>query len=289
MENGIILIFKNLETVYSAMYDLFNQNFTIINNKSYARLAIGSNISTFAYVNNKFRCIINVDEKEIDNEEPPFLNRFEKHILSFEYLLTKELVRESENIKSVLDYLVVFDKKAYKGINYSLKELLINCNKDEIQALIYQANKNGKKEEKIIDEILKIISLTLPQDILVNMRINGFKQKYLEYYDKIIDFYGKGEHSSFSKFLKKANNFKNVIYTFSNNLEKINNIVNIKNDLLGEINNENIKIININSINSENELERILDNFLNEENQKICLIKFMPNEGDSMDYLKYFI
>ena len=77
LENGIILILINFESVYPMMYDLFNQNFTVISNKNYARLAVGSNTSTYAYVNNEFRCIVNVDSNEIGSEEPPFLNRFE--------------------------------------------------------------------------------------------------------------------------------------------------------------------------------------------------------------------
>ena len=142
LENGIILILINFESAYSMMYDLFNQNFTVISNKNYARLAVGSNTSTYAYVNNEFRCIVNVDINEIYNEEPPFLNRFEKHIISIEYLLNKELIIESENIMSFLNEMISNEKDKNKGINYSLKHLLINFNKDEIQAMIYQANKS---------------------------------------------------------------------------------------------------------------------------------------------------
>ena len=69
------------------MYDLFNQNFTVISNKNYSRLAIGSNTNTFAYVNKDFRCIVNVETSKLDQEEAPFLNRFEKHIMSFEYMM----------------------------------------------------------------------------------------------------------------------------------------------------------------------------------------------------------
>ena len=98
LENGIILVLINFESVYPMMYDLFNQNFTVISNKNYTCLAVGSNTNTYAYIINEFRCIVNVDSKEIGNEEKPFLNRFEKHIISIEYLLNKDLVIESENI-----------------------------------------------------------------------------------------------------------------------------------------------------------------------------------------------
>ena len=289
MERKNILILKNLDSVYPSMYDLFNQNFTVISGKNYARLAVGSNINSFAYVNKEFRCIVNVDIDKIGNEEPPFLNRFEKQILSLENIFDEELIQESQNIQSILNDLVIYDKNIYKRINYDLSNLLINCKLDEIQGMMYEMYKIGKNKEEMIEYILSKIALTLPQDILINMRINGFMQKYSEYFNKIVDFYGKGEHSNFANFLKTLNNYKNVVYTFSNNLEKIKNINNIKNSLIGLIQAENIKYININSLKSESELEGVLDDYYNEENEKICIIKFLPYEGDFMEYIKSFI
>ena len=289
MERGNILILKSLESVYPAMYDLFNQNFTVLSNKNYARLAVGSNTNKFAYVNNDFRCIVSVDIEQINNEEAPFLNRFEKHIISFEYLLNEELIKESQNIKSTLDLLVKCNDKIFKAINYDLGKLLINSNLEEIQALVYQANKKGVKKEDILNYVLEKIVLTFPQDILVNMQINGLKQKKANIYKKVIEFYNKGEHSNLANFLKKTNNNKNVVYTFSNNLEEINNLDGINNPLIGKVEEKYIKQIQINSIKSENELERQIDNFFNDDKSKICLVKFLPYEGSLMNYVKYLI
>ena len=288
MENGDIIVLNNLETLYPAMYDLFNQNFTILGDKNYARLAIGNTINTFSLVNNNFRCIINVDLDKIDSEETPFLNRFEKHIISFEYLLSKDLIQLSEKIKSVLDELIKYNEKDLKGINYDLSQLLINCNKDEIQALIYNASKSTKEENDIINYVLSKISLTLPQDIIVVMNCSNFKQKNEKYFNSILECYGQGIHTNFSKFLSHMEANKNVVYTFSNILEKIN-LNNINNELLGPIIENNIKKIQISSLKSENELEKILDDFFEKENKKVCLIQFLPYEADFMNYIKYFI
>ena len=226
MERGNILILKNLENVYPAMYDLFNQNFTVVGNKNYSRLAVGSNTNTFAYVNNDFRCIVSVDIDQIENEEAPFLNRFEKHIISFEYLLDQDLIKECNKIKSILDLLVKPDNK-FKAIYYDLEKLLINCNIDEIQALVYQAKIEGKKKEDMANYVYERIALTLPQDILVNMELTKMKQKKPKEYKQIMEFYNKGEHSNISNFLKKTNNSKNIIYTFSNSLDEMKNITDI--------------------------------------------------------------
>ena len=288
MEQGNILILKNLESVYPSMYDLFNQNFTVISNKNYSRLAVGSNTNTFAYVDKDFRCIVNVEKAKLDQEEAPFLNRFEKHIMSFEYMMDNELIREAEKIKTTIDGFFKCNDKIFKAINYDLKKLMINCGKEEIQALVYKANKSGIKKENINDYVLEIISNTLPQDILINLKISGAKQaKNLK---KILNYYNKGEHSNFCKFLEKTQSQKNIVYTFTGYLEDVMDEGDIvKNKLVGEIKKENIQIIQLNSIKSEREFEIQLDDYLNEENRKVCIIKFLPYEGTFMNYIKYFI
>ena len=287
MERGNILILKNLETVYPSMYDLFNQNFTVLSEKNYARLAVGSNTNTFAYVDKDFRCIVNVDTKKLDQEEAPFLNRFEKHIMSFEFMMDEELIREAEKIKNTIDGFFNCNNKMFKAFSYDLKKLMINCGKEEIQALVYDANKNGIKKENISDYVLEKIAMTLPQDILVNLKINA--QKHAKNLKKILSFYNKGEHSNFAKFLEKATQ-KNIVYTFSGYLEDFieeSDIIN--NNSVGEIKRKNIKTILLNSVKSERDFETNIDDYLEEENLKVCIIKFLPGEGTFMNYIKYFI
>ena len=98
MEKDTILILKDLESVYTSLYDLFNQNFVKVKGKKYARIALGSKTNSFSEVNNNFRCIVIVDEDKLNEQEIPFLNRFEKQSLSFEYLMTKEQILQAKTI-----------------------------------------------------------------------------------------------------------------------------------------------------------------------------------------------
>jgi hypothetical protein len=274
MERENILILKNLETVYPSMYDLFNQNFTVLSDKNYSRLAIGSNTNTFAYVNKGFRCIVNVETSKLDEEEAPFLNRFEKHIMSFEYMMNEELIRVAEKIKTNIDGFFKWNKNTFKAINYDLTKLMINCGKEEIQALVYNANKKGIKKENISDYVLEKITLTLPQDILINLKISGTKQT--QNLQKVLEFYKKGEHSNFAKFLEKVQSQKNIVYTFTGYLDEIlDDDCKINNSLIGEIKKENIKYIQLSSIKLERDFENNIDDYLNEENLKVCIIKFL--------------
>ena len=54
-----------------------------------------------------------------------------------------------------------------------LKNWWLNCGKEEIQALVYNTNKNGIKKENIRDNVLEKIAMTLPQDILLKLKINA--------------------------------------------------------------------------------------------------------------------
>ena len=98
MEQNKVLLLSDLESVYPALYDLFNQNFTVVSEKNYARIAIGSSNNTFSLINDDFKCIVLVDQNIIDTEEAPFLNRFEKHIISFDYLLKDQFSKEADKI-----------------------------------------------------------------------------------------------------------------------------------------------------------------------------------------------
>ena len=154
------------------------------------------------------------------------------------------LIREAEKIKNTIDGFFNCSK-TFKAINYDLKKLMINCNKEEIQALVYYANKNGVKKENISNYVFEKIAMTLPQDILVNLKIIGKKQE--KNLKTILDFYHKGEHSNFPKFLEKTKNQKNIVYTFTGYLEDIiEESDKINNPLVGEIKKNNVKIIQLN-------------------------------------------
>ena len=287
MEDNKILILRNLESVYPALYDLFNQNFTVISKKNYARIAIGSSANALCQVNDNFRCIINVDVNQIDKEEAPFLNRFEKHILSYEYLLKQEYKEESKRIHKVLKEMLNND--SYKGINYDLENIFIGLDEEEIQKIVYEASLKKIQTQNLIYEVIKKISLILPQDIILLQSINGFQTKYQEYSEKIIEEYYKGEHINLRKFLEKMDQTKNVVYTFSNILDYIVKLDKFENQFLGKISLGNIMHLKISDYNSENEFEKKIDFFFKDEKKKICLIKFKPNEGNFLNYINFFI
>ena len=222
MEQNKILLLTDLEAVYPSLYDLFNQNFTVVSKKNYARLAMGSSNNTFSLVNDGFKCIVLMDETGLKNAKPPFWNRFEKHIISFEYLLSNDFIKQADDIyKLIQDFVNINLQDNKLDIKFNLKKLLINCDQEEIQGIIYnkisEYQKLGKKllVQDSQDLVLEKIALTLPQDIIFLLKYSGFEQKHPKIADKVINFYLKGEHTNLFNFLQKMENTKNVIYTFT--------------------------------------------------------------------------
>ena len=53
---------NNLESIYPSLYDLFNQNFTYISGKKYARIALGYTHDMSVEVNPDCRIVILIDQ-----------------------------------------------------------------------------------------------------------------------------------------------------------------------------------------------------------------------------------
>ena len=299
MEQGKVLILNNLEIIYPSLYDLFNQNFKKVGKKNYAKIGFGYRDNSYSLVNDKFKCIVIVDNNKIKKEEPQFLNRFEKHIISFENILEEHYLNKFKDIYNILFEMIQNNgpKKEFLGINYDLEEIFINLDKEEINAYIfniYNKNINNIKFPEflgeITDKVIEKLSLLLPQDIILFKTCSGFDKIYPRIAEKILEEYNKGEHVNFSLFLKKMKNMKNIIYTFSDFFSDINIINNIENEILGKIQLNNITTIEIISFTTEVEFEdKLNEKFFNDKNKKLCIIKFQSNERHFLNYVKFII
>ena len=190
-------------------------------------------------------------------------------------------------------------------LSYDIEKLLVNCDKEEIQGIAYSIYKEyqnkGNKEyqnkgkdimmQDLQDYVLEKISLTLPQDIILFMHFSGFRQKYNNILNKVIEFYKKGEHNNLFKFLEQIDNPKSVVYTFTNIDEPLSLMNNtyIDTKMFGKISINNITDILISSLSSENDLGIELENFYFNNDKKVMILRFNPEETDIMNYVKFFI
>ena len=307
-----ILVLKNLELIYSSLYDLLNQDFMKIDNKYYTRISFGL-WKPFSIINKNFKIIVILNEKNVSYEDPPFLNRFEKHIFSLDNLLNNEEKNLAKDIYDIIIKMINFENS-----KFDLNKFLVNFNMEEIEALVYKYSTMKKYFDKSIDvfyEVLKILVMTFAEEIIASIFISGFKEEKKDIADKIVEIYEENHPHSFNDFINnKMNIHKNIIYTYSSISEQISfkdNEINELNDnnekeeennnniILKEddddfnliesdnekekkeqYNNTQCKEIYIESIKSILELEKIIDDFINEESQNLFVIKFRNNKND---------
>ena len=224
-EDKLILL-ENLNQIHPFLFDLYNMNYIINNNKKFVRISLENYSDQLTLVNENFRVIVLIERRAALNCELAFLNRFEKMILSFDKLLNEDLKRISNNlIKDIkLEKTIDLYKDEYEKLNYSLKDLLINCGDEEIQSLIYyfdesknndnkdnEEEKNNKiNENKLRDNVIDKIYKILPQDIICILGENNIiKEKY------------KNENifSNFKDYINSINKEDNIkisiIYTYT--------------------------------------------------------------------------
>ena len=295
MEQGNTLVLKDLQTIYPSLYDLFNQNFTSVGGKNFSRIAIGGSNNILAHVNDNFRCIILVEEKDIEKEDPPFLNRFEKHIISFDNLISKQISDFINEIFNKIKDLTSIGANQ-NSLQIKFKNQIINCGKEEIKGIVYSIIKNKNLdtlyEENDLKEIeMKVMQYIVPtfsQDIIGISKFSNFERRYKEDLENIYTIYKETHRYNIIEFLKKSVKYKNIIYTFSSILEHIN-IKEIENPLIGKIKNDNIENILVSKYKSELELEKSLgDLFLNKD-KKVLIMRFTPNDLKYISLIKFLI
>ncbi|OUM60841.1 hypothetical protein PIROE2DRAFT_13322 [Piromyces sp. E2] len=160
MNEDNVMILKNLACMYPSLYDLFNQNFRKVGESNYARIALGNSNTQNYKVNNNFRCIVLLDKNELDKQDPPFINRFEKHIIKFENLLDN---KQRDLSHQIYDIIQSFSDKQDKKLKIDIQSEIINCDQEEIQGIIYQYlinNKNHLKFYTGLDQQFKYESTT---------------------------------------------------------------------------------------------------------------------------------
>ena len=296
-EDKLILL-ENLNQIHPFLFDLYNMNYIINNDKKFVRISLENFNDQLTLVNEKFRVIVLIDRRTVQHCELAFLNRFEKMILSFDKLLSDELKRISKNLiedikleKTINNY-----NNDNNNINYVLKDLLINCGDEEIQSLLYYFSNEAKKndnddneEEKEIkidektlrENVIGKIYKILPQDIICILPDNNIiKQKYRSentIFSNLIDYI------NYIKYMNKEENIKykiSIIYTYSgiaNIVEGLNKGMSIN---VAQIRSENALKNVINDIKKKNEytkLEKEYNIYIDFDQSNTKKMKFISN------------
>ena len=303
MEAENILILRDLDMIYASLYDLFNQNFTSMGDKRFARIAFET-ARISSEVNKNFHAIVIVGQNQIQDLklDPPFLNRFEKHIINFQMLLDKRDLEIAQNIYEFIELIASFNKE--KDLKIDLEKLLINCKLHNIEGLIFKIKNNLKEkmkgnedffkeknedyEKTMIKECLEKIVPTFCQDIIASLMFCNFDPKYKDMKETIIEIYKKNFCNNFESYFKKIESRRNIIYTFSKTNEELFKENQQIENKFGVFNNA-LEDRTIDSIKSERELIFILKAFINEEEKKLLILRFSEQHLNKMNSVNYII
>ena len=197
MERDCILILKDLESIYGSLYDMLNQNYTVVGNKKNCRVALGPYSNPMCQVHDGFRCIVLIDQHKVDYSDPPFLNRFEKQVLRYSDVLTKDQ-------QSVITELQrwVQGMSTVEGLetHFSKTDLFIGFHEDTLPSLVLL---HCRDTDFTTEEVLKkckddLMWIASPDGVLRTQKCKLFQQVQ-ELSD---EYFRKPLHQGFTAFIQ---------------------------------------------------------------------------------------
>ena len=103
---GHTVVMSQTDDIHESFYDLFNQRFRRIDDlnkgpRYYTNIAIGAHFRP-SRVHPNFQCVVVVKKSEVVNTPAPFLNRFEKYLITHETILETALNLMPPSIASII-------------------------------------------------------------------------------------------------------------------------------------------------------------------------------------------
>ena len=232
METGKTILMVNTSRIHGALYDVFNQNFSIMatgdTRKIFSKVAIGPKTVDVA-VHEDFQCIVHVKRSEFGKIPPPFLSRFQKYSFNINdfyriecgYLSLKEQEILSNIEEKALTFIEYFGRHYFYGLNedtlYSYLLSLIKIEENQQRCLVsiqHHYSQLTIKSKPFIEEnpaniqqcllrsvLSKLIQLVSPESIV--LKLPTFENKISRWICK--DYFQQQEHFSIENFIKQLN------------------------------------------------------------------------------------
>ena len=169
MEQGMLLILKDLDGIYGSLYDMLNQNYTTIGKKNNCRVALGPYSNPFCHVADTFRCIVIVESKRLYTIDPPFLNRFEKQALSIRDFMSCE---DRQCMNQLND--LVHGMSLIQGTQFSKEDVFPYFNDELLASLAILSSKSNLVDKVAFCE-RKLLWLIKPDSLIRLHRVNDKK------------------------------------------------------------------------------------------------------------------
>ena len=211
--------------VYDNLYDLFNQNFAVSARKKYCRIALGPLYHPRCLIHDDFYCVVFIHKRDLDKCDPPFLNRFEKHLIDIEALIHPRHKSVTNDLHIWLATLLPNNVGKHFPL---LQHLFVDYSQDQICNLVIQtfeemnisidADENDQKQQndavhhRCQTKLIRTSSFDLP--LVLSLQPTVENRKLIERY---YDFH---QSFSFAKLIEKslgdnAHLPPRIIYTYT--------------------------------------------------------------------------
>ena len=243
MERDCILILKDLESIYGSLYDMLNQNYTVVANKKNCRVALGPYSNPMCQVHDRFRCIVLIDQHQVDYSDPPFLNRFEKQVLRFSDVLTKD---QQSVVTAKLDCWVK-EMSTVKGLetHFSERDLFIGFHQNTLAPLVFSHCHDTDSPEGILEKCKDDLMWIASPDGVLRTQKRKLFQENSQQLEKLSDtYFQKPIHQGFAAFIQHVMTnhkkpffagdeigSKTVVMTFSSFYTDIRKCLQLKDDM----------------------------------------------------------
>ncbi|RHZ88865.1 hypothetical protein Glove_21g49 [Diversispora epigaea] len=231
VEAGRPLILTELDIIYGSLYDLWNQNYIIVgrddNQKFYTRVALGAYSNPMVLVHDNFRCILVLDEKNVNFADPLLLNRFEKQKMSTNDTLDDRMKRLVKILADWCKEISCFVEKGNTSKSeFKEHDMFIGFDHEEtLQSLVIHnfSNSEADDEEKILLKCKEMLINIASSDGIVRSRNSRLSIDFEEVNQWKDIYFHEQFHDDLAAYVQSLlvkdtedEGFKIIVNTFSN-------------------------------------------------------------------------
>ena len=282
MEKGSCLILKDLELVYGSLYDMLNQNYTIVGNKRNCRIALGAFSNPMCHVHPDFRCIVLVDKDKVDYSDPPFLNRFEKQELTYDDILSNTQKEAYQSLSKWIKSITTVTNHH----EFEIEDAITTYSEDSLRSLILYHSSDDCSFEQLLWKCKNQLMIEMRLDQVVRAQHSPFAISNAaggneSPFKKLMQQYWENSFDDLPKYIEYALNQRKsgdlqwvegagacfIVHTLDNIHQSLMDCLSyLPSDL-------NVQIDPINSITSQRQLLNVIRKYWEDPNQNLHLIE----------------
>ena len=225
MERDCVLILWDLENIYGSLYDMLNQNYTVVGGKKNCRVALGAYSNPMCQVHDGFRCIVLVDQQKVDYTDPPFLNRFEKQLLRFSDVITSG---EKEVISTLRSWVEDVSTVSVLKAPFKVYDTFAGFHEDTLTSLVlHHRSKEILSQEELLERCKEdLLWVASPDGILRALKSKLAEERKSEVNHLCEEYFNKPIHSGIGNYMRyeleqdldtdTADDLKLLVMTYSN-------------------------------------------------------------------------